>query len=104
MGPASCLVETTTLVRPDLRDGLREISSMHVDPEHRGEGWGRQLMDALTLEADANSVVLFVAVDPFDDGPLDAASLRAWYERNGFHEFQAEPLLMARMPNDGRHQ
>ena len=97
-GPATCLVESSGIVREDLRDWLREMSHVCVEPEHRGMGYGRALMDAVLLEADEAGVTLFVSVDPYDDGPMDQAALRAWYERNGFVEFQASPLLMARTP------
>ena len=99
VGPATCEVEICNLVAPHLRDGLREVSFIEVPAEFRGQGYGRQLMDELTLEADEHGIVLFVSVDPYHDSPLDQAALRAWYERNGFVEFQAEPLLMARMPD-----
>lgn len=99
VGPATCEVEVCNLVASHLRDGLREVSFIEVPAEFRGQGYGRQLMDALTLEADEHGIVLFVAVDPYHDSPLDQSALRAWYERNGFVEFQAEPLLMARMPD-----
>lgn len=98
LGPASCVVEASSIVRRALRDGLREVSFIHVPAEYRGQGHGRALLDMLTLEADEDGTTLFVNVDPYDDGPLDRDALKAWYERFGFTEFQAEPLLMARVP------
>jgi GNAT superfamily N-acetyltransferase len=98
LGPASCLIEKSKIVRRNLRDSLREVSYVTVEPEHRGQGYGRALLDAITLEADEGGAVLFVNVAPYDDSPLDRDALRAWYERFGFTEFQAEPLLMARTP------
>jgi GNAT superfamily N-acetyltransferase len=98
LGPASCLIEESKVVRRNLRDGLREVSFVVVEPEYRGQGYGRALLDAITLEADECGAVLFVNVDPYDDSPLDREALRKWYERFGFTEFQSEPLLMARTP------
>lgn len=98
LGPASCLIEESKIVKRSLRDGLREVSFVNVEPEHRGQGYGRALLDAITLEADECGTTLFVNVEPYDDSPLDQAALRKLYEEFGFTEFQKDPLLMARTP------
>ena len=98
LGPASLRLSYSGLAPPHLRGKLREVSSLVVDAAARGKGFATALMREVIEQADAQRVALLVNVEPFDDGPLDAESLRFWYARLGFVEIQPMPCIMVRAP------
>ena len=104
VGPATCEVEICNLVAPHLRDGLREVSFIGCLPSFEGQGYGRQLMDALTLRL-TSTASLFVSVDPIS---RFSASTKPRCVRGmnvtASSSFKAEPLLMARMPDKASGQ
>ena len=95
-GSASARISYSQLVAPSLRGRLREVSSLVCDAAHRGHGHATALLQKLCRLADADGITLMVVVDPFDDEPINADSLRQWYERHGFIEIQVMPCVMAR--------
>lgn len=99
-GPASLLVSVSKIVRPELRPGLREISLVHCEPEHRRNGWANALLQQVTLEADSGNIALILTVRPYDNEATDpnADRLEQWYAAHGFVRFQDAPLMMMRSP------
>lgn len=97
-GEASAHVGVCTLVAESLRPKLREVSALLCDEAARGKGHATRLMDRLTAVADDHGITLLVTVAPFDDSPLDAERLAAWYARLGFKTIQQTPPVMARPP------
>ena len=55
-----------------------EIHTIAVDPEHRGDGFGRALLDAMLAVADGEHAKVFLEVRTDNDPAI------ALYERNGF--------------------
>lgn len=80
---------------------LREVSELEVPSEQQRQGFGTTLLHAVCREADAAKVVLMLAPQPFGDHiAMSKDELSVWYcEEFGFMPVQAEPLLMARLPN-----
>lgn len=77
-------------LRPLADAGLGEVKRLYVQPGHRGEGWGRRLVDALL--ADARGI-------GYDELKLDTLAwmeaARALYESVGFRAcapYYANPL------------
>lgn len=97
-GAASALVSDCRLVAENLRPNLREVSSLLCDEAARGKGHATRLMERITAVADDHKMTLLVTVEPFDDSPLDAERLAAWYARLGFKTIQQTPPVMARPP------
>jgi N-acetylglutamate synthase-like GNAT family acetyltransferase len=97
-GKATAWVGMCSLVAEPLRPKLREVSSLVCDEAARGKGHATRLMERLTAIADDHKMTLLVTVEPFEDSPLDAARLAAWYARLGFKTIQQTPPVMARPP------
>jgi predicted GNAT family N-acyltransferase len=89
------------------RENLREIAKVHTVKEKRGQGDALWLMCKVCKEADLAEKVLVLKVEPFDDAPMDAGQLEAFYEKLGFVVLQrkdddATPhVMMARKPRRG---
>ena len=94
---ASCRVSRTTQLPAHLRDNVREVLAVHVEPGARRRGQAGELMRQVCAEADKAGMVLLVHCRPFGDWEADAQALAGWYAGLGFMPIQAEPLLMARM-------
>lgn len=59
------------------------VNRVNTPAEHRGEGHASRLLrDEVLPAADAESVVLFLWIQP--TGPLDYNALARWYHRLGF--------------------
>lgn len=97
-GPASLKVSYSLMVPPPMRGQVREVSAILCDQASRNKGHAKALMADVMADADRNRITLLVVVEPFEDKPLDADALRAWYERLGFVEIQSAPCVMARAP------
>lgn len=75
-----------------VRWGLREslvggeiyLLNIHTDVMQRGEGAASEALDSICELADRFGVKMFLEVERFDDGPLDAQELCDWYWRFGF--------------------
>jgi GNAT superfamily N-acetyltransferase len=64
------------------------INRINVPEKLRGRGYGRQLLNEIIADADADRVVL--VLDPLATGGLHQDDLERWYLRNGFewsHEY-----------------
>lgn len=59
------------------------LVNVWTHPEHRGKGAASALIRRLLEVWGARTMYLTVA--PYTDAPLDAAGLRAFYRRFGFH-------------------
>ena len=96
-GPASLWVGGTDAVPAVMRDRVREVSAVHVEPEHRRQGFGSAIMQAVCADADHAGFVLLLQPEP-ESGGMTIDELSAWYSRFGFVAIQESPLLMARSP------
>lgn len=88
------------------RENLREIAKVHTVKEKRRQGDALWLMCKVCMEADRAEKVLVLKVEPFDDAPMDAGKLEAFYEKLGFVVLQrkddATPhVIMTRKPRRG---
>lgn len=84
------------------------IEDLYVDPEHRGQGVGKQLMLKACKDADIDNVTLFVKPHPFGSYDIEEEKyyppgltykqLCAFYRSFGFR-FQPKPSeVMKRTP------
>lgn len=79
------------------------LTRINVPEKHRGKGFGSALLKKVTDEADRCYAVIHLEVVP--SGPLNAAALQEWYERNGFFRVAPSPterssaIKMWRPPN-----
>jgi ribosomal protein S18 acetylase RimI-like enzyme len=60
------------------------ISRINVPREHRGKGYGSQLLTQILADADKENAELWLEVSPSDG--LSYSQLVTWYERYGFSE------------------
>lgn len=90
LGPCTLKLSYSQIVESPLRGGLFEVSHLATAEEHRGKGYATRLMDEVCQEADDNRKVLVIRPDE--------EWLEEFYERFGFVEIQANPVLMARPP------
>lgn len=84
----------------DMQTDVREIVGLHATQQGRGEATA--LLHSVCAEADREWKTLFIHVEPFDDGAMDAAKLTKWYSKFGFTVIQDAPCLMARSPERPR--
>lgn len=87
-----CYADFATRSTADLTPVLRshpatwEINRIKVgglgQTEHYGKGVGRELLRRVIADADAERVVLRLAINSY--GPLSTMELVRWYERNDF--------------------
>lgn len=99
VGAASCRIVNADCLPEHMHSKIREVISVHVPKEKRGQGYASTLMHKVCREADDAGITLFLKVEPFEDGLMAREDLAGWYARAfGFAAIQAEPLLMARMP------
>ena len=96
-GKATCVLNRSVQVPSEMRNGIREISSLQTPAESRRNGDATQLLHSICEEADTQRIVLLLHAEPFGDSALDADQLESWYAKFGFMVIQAEPKLMARM-------
>jgi GNAT superfamily N-acetyltransferase len=94
---ARCEVVKNPELPPEM-DRVREVVRVWTDPEHRRQGFGTQLMQAVCEEADCERIVLILQPRPYDTG-IGKDKLIAWYKRFGFVKTQDKPVLMARAPS-----
>lgn len=94
---ASCRVVQNPELPSDM-ERVREVVKVWTDEEHRRQGYGTELIQAVCDEADVQGIVLILQPLPFGEG-LDKDKLIAWYSRFGFVKTQNKPVLMARAPS-----
>lgn len=58
------------------------ITRINVPAEYRGQGFGKELLQQILADADAEGVTLWLEISPSDG--LDYDQLHDWYTRNGF--------------------
>ena len=109
---ASCRVVQNTELPSDM-ERVREVVSVWTDEDHRRQGYGTELMQAVCDEADVEGMVLILQPRPYGTDyskceqmirpslirELDEHKLIAWYHRFGFINTQNKPVLMARAPS-----
>ena len=93
-GQASVRIGYTQVVPAPMRGRLREITSLSVAREARGQGAASALMHEVCAQADAAGLALMVLVEPYDGASMDELQLSAWYARMGFKTIQAVPVMM----------
>lgn len=100
LGAATCRIRQCTALPERMRAGSRELTSLLVQADKRGQGYGTSLVHKVCREADAAGIVLILFPEPFDGSEWTKEQLVSWYETNfGFAIIQHQPAtLMARMP------
>jgi hypothetical protein len=100
VGPARAVLRMPQVARGEgsLRN-LRELAELQCTQQRCG--FATTLVHAVCREADQHGIVLMLAPQPFGDHiAMSKDQLVDWYAREfGFMEFQAQPLLMARLPH-----
>ena len=100
-GPASLRIAVPTALPLHLRARIREVVEVYTDPEDRGKGHARDLMQRVCTSADFSNTWLMVHVEPGEQA-IELQRLAEFYARLGFTPFQATPLLMVRQSVTGR--
>lgn len=100
LGAASLQVRVSMAIPARMRDRTREITKVHTEPDAQNRGQATALLHEVCKEADRYGITLVLWPRPYgDDIALSQGQLIDWYGRVfGFHQIQAEPPLMARMP------
>lgn len=83
------------LVKPGELTDYWTITRINIPAEHRGHGYGSDLLRRILADADEEGVIL--ALEVFPSGPLDYDVLEQWYGRYGFQMTSQGYLL--RIPN-----
>jgi N-acetylglutamate synthase-like GNAT family acetyltransferase len=87
---ASARIAVPSGLPPHLRSQMRELYAVKSSRQGRGEA--EALLLSICAEADATHTALLLMVDKGD-----IERLAGWYQRHGFEQIQATPMLMARM-------
>ena len=98
VGAASCRVRKSLAFPAHIRDGIREVTKVHVPLHERRKGYADELLRQVCAEADKERIILALWPEPFGGGEMTREQLVAWYARHGFEAIQPEPVLMARKP------
>jgi N-acetylglutamate synthase-like GNAT family acetyltransferase len=93
---ASLKLAVPTALPLKMRGKVVEVRGLRTMPDKRGQGHASDLMLSVCVEADIARTFLFLAVEPDDDGPLDAKALCQFYMKFGFLPIQSDPPLMTR--------
>ena len=93
-GPAEAVLTIPAALPRHMHAHVREVTSVRVDSERRGEGLGSELMRHICREADLMGMALMLSVEPFDGGMSTREQLEAWYERFGFARIQEQPVVI----------
>lgn len=93
-GAASVHLGYTQVVPVPMRGRVRELTSLAVAREARGQGAASALMQDVCAQADAAGLALMVMVEPFDGASMDELQLASWYSRLGFKTIQAAPVVI----------
>ena len=94
-GHASLQVKVPSALPMEMRARIREIIKVETDPEHRGKGHAKALLERVCIAADLSDTWLLLHVEPGDD-ETTMQGLVKLYTRFGFVPFQASPMLMIR--------
>ena len=92
---ASLQVKVPSALPLEMRRHIREVTAVQTDPEHRGKGHAKALLERVCIAADLSDTWLLLHVDPSDDETTMPGLIKL-YTRFGFMPFQAQPLLMIR--------
>lgn len=100
-GAASCQIRFCEGVPDHLKQDVREITDLYVDPKMRRKGQATELITRICKEADSKKMILVLRPGAFGDGEMSDRYLHEWYCTTfGFNELQQEPvILLARMFN-----
>lgn len=90
MEGASLVISKCRPLPVSIRGMVAEISSVFVEPEHRGKGLGDALIQKVCNDFDEVGGALILQADN--------KTLAKWYSRFGFIKFQDRPILMIRLP------
>lgn len=98
LNEASVSVCMSEAVPEHMREDIREILNLFVEPQARRKKLATMLMNMVCQEADANSITLILTARPLDDQGPDEESLIAWYGQFGFKGLQdtVNGLMLAR--------
>ena len=74
-----------------------EIEIVSLNSVRRGGGFGNWCLSTICEIADRTDTRLVLTVNPFDDPPMQADTLRAWYGRNRFKQVDGTERML-RLP------
>lgn len=77
---------------------LLEVKSVRTDPAYRNKRYAKSMLSSVCNEADWDKTLLVLSPEPYDNCPLTAEQLEAWYAKRGFVRIQDDPVLMCRDP------
>lgn len=81
MGAGGFIGEVSLL---ELREGVVELSNLHVHPLRRGKGWSRVLVQTALDYADEQGWRVWLRITPYNNPTLDEHALRRFYAGFGF--------------------
>ena len=91
LGKASAYISYPQIIRPKLRENVREITELYVPEKYRGVGEAKRLLESIIDQADEYEVTLIIGADN--------AKLEGFYQRLGFVTIQTKDvILLARQP------
>ena len=95
---ASLYIRSPEGFPPEIQARAREIVQLYTEPDRRGQGYARKLMEEVIKEADAAGMGLLLHCKA-EDGQTVSERLQSFYAGLGFMVFQRDPLLMCRPVN-----
>ena len=66
------------------REIVALLRNLYVDPEHRGQGIGSELVSSFIQEAEHAGATCYILVSDDGEEQIDDFDLNAWYEGFGF--------------------
>ncbi|WP_435270926.1 GNAT family N-acetyltransferase [Streptomyces sp. 1222.5] len=90
------VASASLLMPPDGETRNAIVTEIAVWPEHRGKGWGSEILKEICRDADAEGITLMLSVEP-GPGGLSAEGLAAWYGRYGFQRALNDGTVMIRL-------
>lgn len=90
---ASLKVCIPTALPMHMRARIRELRSIETEPEHRGKGYAKDLIERVCIAADLSDTWLMLHVDP-GNSDTTVQGLLDLYGSFGFRPFQTEPALL----------
>lgn len=92
---SSAEVQPNRCLPPEMAE-VMEVLKVTTDLAHRKQGHASAVVREIVRDADKTGTVLILQPRPY--GTIGLINLRGWYERFGFMQIQANPVLMARQP------
>lgn len=92
---ASCEVQVPIAFGDEVQQKCRELTNLKTEPDKRGQGFAKKLLEQVCQEADNAKMALIIYCKPEEEG-IVSTRLQKFYAKFGFVVFQTSPCLMVR--------